>query len=245
MGDHNRISILSFYSFINIPDYELLMPKILLIGKKKLVKGTVILANEGVNGSIAGTDENVKLVFDKILELVNPKNVNVKTNYSSRQPFDKLKVKLKPEIISMNVGYIDINSMHGKYIDPEDWDNFIQMDDVVTIDTRNHYEVEIGTFKNAVDPNIENFKQFPDWVENNRTTLDGKKIAMFCTGGIRCEKSTSYLKSIGYEDVYHLKGGILQYLEDTKNHSGNWNGECFVFDNRIAVDNHLFPSIKH
>lgn len=145
----------------------------------------------------------------------------------------------------MAVGDIDIASLKGEYIEANDWDKFISQDNVVVIDTRNDYEVCIGTFKGAIDPKTETFKQFPKWVEQNKDLLVGKKIAMYCTGGIRCEKSTAYLKKLGFNDVYHLKGGILQYLEDTHNHSNLWQGECFVFDDRRAVESDLSPAEGH
>jgi UPF0176 protein len=237
-----KIAVLSFYSFIDIPEPDLLVPKILLIGKKKYIRGTILLAKEGFNGSISGSEENLHLLIHEIKKLTSATDVSVKVNYCNEHPFSKLKIKLKSEIVAMSVQDLDVNGLKGEYIDSKDWDEFIQRQDVVLIDTRNKYEVEIGTFEGAVDPKTNTFKEFPAWVENNKNLLEGKKIAMCCTGGIRCEKSTAYLKFLGFKEVYHLNGGILQYLEDTQNQNKMWKGECFVFDDRRAVDDFLAPA---
>ncbi|WP_032139329.1 oxygen-dependent tRNA uridine(34) hydroxylase TrhO [Rickettsia tamurae] len=242
---NEKIAILSAYSFVNIEEPANLIPKLLLIGKKKYVRGTILLANEGFNGSFSGSYENVNLVLEELIKLTGPKDVNVKINYSDVHPFQKLKVRLKKEIVAMNVENLNVDLFKGEYIEPKDWDEFITKQDVIVIDTRNDYEVEVGTFKSAINPNIKTFKQFPAWVQQNQELLKGKKIAMVCTGGIRCEKSTSLLKSIGYDEVYHLKGGILQYLEDTQNKNNLWQGECFVFDDRRAVADDLSPAEGH
>lgn len=242
MANTLSIAVLSFYSFTNIEELEILLPKILLVGKKKYIKGTILIAKEGFNGSISGTSENVKFLVDEIIKITQAKEINVKINYCDLHPFQKLKVKIKKEIIAMATPDLDVTNLKGEYIDPKDWDNFINKDDVILVDTRNHYEIEAGTFKGAIDPMTETFKEFPDWVENNKKLLKGKKIAMYCTGGIRCEKSTAYLKKLGYEEVYHLRGGILQYLEDTKNQNGVWKGECFVFDDRRGLTSDLTPA---
>lgn len=238
----DKIAVLSFYCFVNIEDPAILVPKILLITKKKYVKGTVLVAHEGFNGSISGSEENIKLVIDEISKMTNAKDINVKINYCDTQPFSRIKVKMKNEIVSLKFGELDVERLKGAYIETHEWDDFIKRKDVVTIDTRNDYEVKIGTFQNAIDPKTKTFREFPEWTKNNMDKLQDKKVAMFCTGGIRCEKSTALLKSLGIEEVYHLKGGILQYLEDTKNENGMWKGECFVFDDRGAVACDLSPS---
>lgn len=237
-----EISIVSFYSFVNIAEPELLIPKILLIGKKKMARGTVLVAKEGFNGSISGPKEVTDAVLNEIIRLTGAIDVNVKANYDIVHPFHKFKVKLKNEIITMGVGELDVQNLKGEYIETDEWDDFIARKDVILVDTRNDYEIEVGTFEGAINPMTETFRQFPKWVMDNKEMLEGKKIAMTCTGGVRCEKSTAYLKSLGYKDVYHLKGGILQYLEDTKNINHKWHGECFVFDDRFAVDDELAPS---
>ncbi|AFB20701.1 oxygen-dependent tRNA uridine(34) hydroxylase TrhO [Rickettsia canadensis] len=242
---NEKIAILSTYSFVNIEEPANLIPKLLLIAKRKYVRGTILLSKEGFNGSFSGSYKNVNLVLEELIKLTGPKDVNVKINYSDFHPFQKLKVRLKKEIVAMNVDGLNVDLFKGEYIESKDWDSFITKQDVIVIDTRNDYEVEIGTFKTAINPYTKTFKQFPAWVHQNEKLLKGKKIAMFCTGGIRCEKSTSLLKSIGYDDVYHLKGGILQYLEDTQNKNNLWQGECFVFDDRRAVEDDLSPSERH
>ncbi len=245
MDNNVKISVLSFYSFTKLENLEVLLPKILYLGKKRGVRGTILLAPEGFNGSISGAKEQVNFLLDEIISLTLAEDVNIKINYCDIHPFQKLRIKLKKEIIAMAVGDIDIANLKGEYIEAKDWDKFISQNNVVVIDTRNDYEVCIGTFKGAIDPKTETFKQFPKWVEQNKDLLVGKKIAMYCTGGIRCEKSTAYLKKLGFNDVYHLKGGILQYLEDTHNHSNLWQGECFVFDDRRAVASDLSPAEGH
>jgi len=245
MSDNSKIAVVSFYSFIKIEDVNFLLPKILLIGKKRKVRGTVILASEGFNGSISGIKEDLDFLVKEIIKLTSALDVNIKINYCELHPFQKLKVKIKKEIVAMAIGDIDVESLKGEYIEPKDWDNFINQDDVVIVDTRNDYEVSVGTFVGAINPMTQTFKQLPNWVECNRDLLTGKKIAMYCTGGIRCEKSTALLKQLGFSSVYHLKGGILQYLEDTGNSSNLWHGECFVFDDRRAVAKDLSPAAGH
>jgi UPF0176 protein len=240
-----KISVVSFYSFTNIEDIESLLPKILLVGKKKSVYGTILLAHEGFNGSISGEQESCDLLVQEIIKLTSAASINIKVNYCDIHPFQKLKVKLKKEIIAMAIGDLDVDNLKGQYIEPDSWDDFISQNDVMVVDTRNDYEVAVGSFKGAVDPRTETFKQFPEWVQQNKELLYGKKIAMYCTGGIRCEKSTAYLKTQGFNEVYHLKGGILQYLEDTKNARNMWEGECFVFDDRRAVTKDLLPAPGH
>lgn len=238
----NKVAVLSFYSFVDIPDIATLQPQILLFAKRKYVNGTVLLAKEGFNGSIAGDEENLYLLIAQLKKLTGAKDISVKVNYCDERPFSKMKVKLKKEIVALKFGDLDVENLKGEYIDSANWSDFIKRDDVVTIDTRNTYEIKVGTFEGAISPETETFSQLPEWTKNNIDLFEGKKVAMFCTGGIRCEKSTALLKSMGVEEVYHLNGGILQYLEDTKNQSGAWKGECFVFDDRGAVSPDLSPS---
>lgn len=240
-----KIAVISFYCFVDIEDPAMLMPKLLLIGKKKSLKGTILLASEGFNGSISGPKETADLLINELIKLTHAQDVSIKTNYCDQHPFQKLKIKLKKEIVALGIGQIDVQNLKGTYIEPKDWDDFIAREDVVLIDTRNDYEVEVGTFEGAINPYTGTFKNLPEWTEQNKELFKGKKIAMCCTGGIRCEKSTAYYKMLGYQEVYHLKGGILQYIEDTKNSSGKWKGECFVFDDRRAVDRDLAPAEGH
>ena len=235
----NKVAILSFYAFVQIPDIEILQPQILHLCAKKMVKGTILLAPEGFNATISGDYDAVGMVLEKIKALTSPTNVMHKYNYADEHPFSKMKVRLKSEIISMGVGDMDVAQLRGDYIKTQDWDKFISNKDVVVVDTRNDYEISCGTFEGAIDPQTKTFKQFPEWVSKNKDLFVGKKIAMFCTGGVRCEKSTAYMKQLGYNEVYHLEGGILQYLEDTGNKNAKWLGNCFVFDDRVAVDDEL------
>lgn len=238
-----KVAIASFYSFVNIEDTATLQPQILFIAKKKSIYGTILIAKEGLNGSIAGTEENLLYLIAKIKDWTKSKNIDVKINYSEQQPFSRIKVKLKEEIVALKYQEkLDIEHLKGEYIEAKDWDEFVQKPEVIMIDTRNQYEVKIGTFKGALNPETDTFRQLPAWSEKNIAKLKDKKVAMFCTGGIRCEKSTALLKKMGVEQVFHLKGGILQYLEDTKNQNHLWQGECFVFDDRGAVDADLSPS---
>jgi UPF0176 protein len=241
-ASQSKVAVVSFYSFVNINELELLLPKILLIAKKKYVKGTVLIAAEGFNGSICGDKDAAQMVIDDIIKHTGATDVNIKVNYCDFSPFSRIKVKLKPEIVAMRSGKLDVQELKGEYIETHDWDKFINREDVIVVDTRNDYEVGVGTFKGAINPKTETFGEFPKWAKDNRNLFTGKKIAMCCTGGIRCEKSTAYMKTLGYEEVYHLKGGILQYLEDTKNTNSMWQGECFVFDDRGAVSEDLLPS---
>jgi UPF0176 protein len=243
MQDNTQIAVVSFYSFVDIAEPEILLPKIVLFGKKKYVRGTILIASEGFNGSISGTKESADLLVEEIVKLSLAKEVNIKTNYCDKHPFQKLMVKLKKEIIAMKVENLVVDELKGEYVEASQWDNFISQEDVVLVDTRNDYEVSVGTFSKAINPGIETFRQFPAWVEANKKDLVGKKVAMYCTGGIRCEKSTSYLRKLGFTEIYHLKGGILQYLEETGNRNNLWQGKCFVFDDRRAVNNDLSPAI--
>jgi UPF0176 protein len=231
----NNLSIWSFYCFVDISAPEMLIPKLLLIAKKKSIKGTIILSKEGFNGSISSSFENNKLLFDELIALTSAQDVNLKHQSLCLSAFNKFKIKIKPEIVTLGVGSLDVCNLKGQYIKPRNWDEFISQPDVVIIDTRNSYEFEKGSFLNALNPNTQNFRDLPSWVDENFAKLKNKKVAMFCTGGIRCEKSTAYLKALGHEQVYHLEGGILQYFEDTKNANSMWQGQCFVFDDRNAV----------
>lgn len=243
MDNHeNKIAILSFYSFININDTAILQPQILLRAKKKFIYGTVLVAPEGLNGSISGKEQDLHYLVEEMHKLTGAKEINIKVNYCDKQPFTKIKVKLKKEIVALKYDDLDVENLKGHYIETNEWDDFIKREDVITIDTRNSYEVKVGTFEGSINPKTETFREFPEWTKNNLEMLKDKKVAMFCTGGIRCEKSTALLKDMGIKEVFHLKGGILQYLEDTKNKNNTWKGECFVFDDRGAVSSDLSPS---
>ncbi|MCL4156918.1 UNVERIFIED_CONTAM: hypothetical protein GTU68_013501 [Idotea baltica] len=203
------------------------------------VRGTLLLAPEGINGTISGAKTSV----EKILTYLNSDSrlnpIDVKLSFHDNQPFLRSKVKLKKEIVTMGCEDIDPNRSVGTYVKPENWNALISDPEVLLIDTRNDYECEIGTFKNAANPNTESFREFPAYANDNLDPEKHKKVAMFCTGGIRCEKSTAYLKEQGFEEVYHLKGGILNYLKEVPEEESLWEGECFVFDERVAVNHQL------
>ena len=198
-----------------------------------------MLAHEGINGTISGTKQAIAEVLAFLRSDDRLADLDCKFSYNRERPFLRMKVKLKNEIVTMGRSDIDPNHCVGRYASPEQWNALVDDPDCLVIDTRNDYEVEIGTFQGAVNPNTTSFREFPDWVEKNLDPTKHKKVAMFCTGGIRCEKSTSLLVSLGFEDVWHLKGGILNYLEKTPQEQTRWDGECFVFDSRVSVDHQL------
>jgi UPF0176 protein len=199
------------------------------------IKGTLLIAREGINGTIAGTEAAIDRVVGHIRTLPGCADLEVKYSGAEAMPFYRMKVRLKREIVTMGEPDIDPLTGAGHYVAAADWNDLIASPDVIVVDTRNDYEVEVGTFDGAVNPNTKHFSEFPDWVRANREELAGKRVAMFCTGGIRCEKATAFLKAEGLEEVYHLKGGILKYLEDVPLEESRWSGECFVFDQRVAV----------
>ena len=206
------------------------------------VKGTLLLAPEGINGTIAGEDSAIEAVLDHIRALPGCAGLAPKTAWAERMPFYRMKVRLKKEIVTLGAPDLDPTDT-GAYVAPADWNALIADPDVVVIDTRNDYEVAVGQFEGAIDPRTASFSDFPAWFRDWRAGLEAppKKIAMYCTGGIRCEKSTAFLKAEGIEDVFHLKGGILDYLEQVPEPESLWRGECFVFDERVAVGHGLTP----
>lgn len=201
--------------------------------------GTLLLAKEGINGTIAGDRAGIDAVLAHVRALPGCSDLEWKESTASVAPFHRMKVRLKKEIVTMGQPDVDPVAQVGNYVDPADWNDLISAPDVAVIDTRNDYEVAIGTFEGAVDPQTKSFGEFPAWWEKNKERFHNKKIAMFCTGGIRCEKSTNYLMGQGVEEVYHLKGGILKYLEDMPQDDSKWEGECFVFDARVSVGHGL------
>lgn len=233
-----KVVITTFYHFINLSDVETIKEPLLSFCKKENLKGTILLANEGINSTISGSREAINSLYQYLNQQIGIKNLIYKESFNQKQPFFKMKVNLKREIVALGVENLDVENLKGEYITAENWDAFIARDDVITIDTRNNYEVLLGTFDNAINPNTGTFRQFPQWVKDNLIDVDKtQKIAMFCTGGVRCEKSTAYLKSQGFNNVYHLEGGILKYFEDTK--ADAWQGTCFVFDDRVSLDKSL------
>ncbi len=233
------LTICALYKFTRLDDFEEIQDPLKLFLDSLNIRGTLLLAREGVNGTIAGDNDSIMKSLDYLQKDKRLVGLEYKFSYSEKPPFKRLKVKLKKEIVTLGVSNIDPTYSSGTYIKPADWNELINDPDVVLIDTRNNYEFEIGSFKGSINPNTETFRQFPAYTKNNLEKYRDKKIAMFCTGGIRCEKSTAYLKSKGFENVFHLQGGILKYLEEVKEDDSLWEGECFVFDDRVAVKHNL------
>ena len=237
-------TICALYKFVSLPNYVSLKDPIHNKMKELQVFGTLLLAHEGINGTIASKDSNIKLFLKWLQNLESNLNpISYKLSYDDSQPFNRVKVKLKKEIVTMGVSTIDPKKTVGTYVKPQDWNQLISDPDVLLIDTRNDYEIELGTFENAVNPNTKTFREFPEYTKKHLDSKKHKKVAMFCTGGIRCEKSTAYLKEEGFEEVYHLEGGILKYLEEIPSKESMWQGDCYVFDGRVSVNHDLEKSI--
>ena len=232
-------AICALYKFTRLDDFEEIQLPLRSFLDSLSVKGTLLLAREGINGTISGTKVSLEKVLDYLQSDPRFLDLEFKFSYSKKIPFKRLKVKLKKEIVTMGLTEIDPTHSAGTYVKPKDWNELINDPDVVLIDTRNNYEYEIGSFKGAINPNTETFREFPSFTKNTLEQYREKKIAMFCTGGIRCEKSTAYLKSEGFKNVFHLQGGILKYLEEVNEDESLWEGECFVFDDRVAVKHNL------
>ena len=231
--------VCAFYKFVKLSDYKTLRPKLKELMHQHQVRGTILLAEEGINGTISGRAKDVGQVMDWLRTDARLINIDAKSSLHNEPPFLRTKVKLKKEIVSLGVPEANPTTHVGSYVEPKNWNDLISDPDVLLVDTRNEYEVQIGSFKGAINPAIKTFRDFPQYVETQLAPHKDKKIAMFCTGGIRCEKSTSLLKTRGFDQVYHLKGGILNYLDKVPIEKSLWQGECFVFDDRVAVDEHL------
>ncbi|MEZ5952835.1 MAG: rhodanese-related sulfurtransferase [Hyphomonas sp.] len=239
------IRIAAFYKFFDFPGFEAARPCLAETLEAAGVRGTVLLAAEGINGTIAASPEGIETALAALRALPGAETLEAKFSEAEENPFLRLKVRLKREIVTMGVPGTDPNALVGTYIEPEDWNALISDPDTVLIDTRNDYEFAIGTFEGAIDPETKSFREFPDWFRDFRAKLNAEgrtpKVAMFCTGGIRCEKATSFVKAEGIDDVFHLKGGILKYLEVIPQEQSLWHGECFVFDERVSVKHDLSP----
>lgn len=237
--------IAALYKFVHLPDFEALQAPLLACCEANEVKGTLLLAEEGINGTIAGPSGGIAAVLDYLRSDTRLATLVHKESWSEKMPFYRMKVKLKREIVTMGVPTVQAETMAGTYVKPEDWNALIDDPDVVVVDTRNDYEVSIGTFNRAVNPQTASFTEFPQWVKEQSAEgglLHNKpRLAMFCTGGIRCEKSTAYMRTLGFDEVYHLEGGILKYLETVPKEESRWDGECFVFDERVSVKHGLEP----
>ena len=231
--------VAALYHFVSIPRFESLREPLLALCEANGVKGTLLLAHEGINGTIAGTDAGIGAVLSFLRAQPEFAGLEHKESRASKMPFVRMKVKLKKEIVTMGVENIDPTKVVGTYVTPKDWNALISDPDTIVIDTRNDYETAIGLFKGAVDPKTKTFREFPEWVRQNEGLHNKPKIAMYCTGGIRCEKATAFMKEQGFDEVFHLKGGILKYLEEVPAEESLWEGACFVFDERVSVEHGL------
>lgn len=235
------IVVASFYKFTPLSDYEKLQAEVSAAAHAAGTRGTILVAPEGINGTVAGERKSIDALMAHLKTLPGCQDLSWKESTSPTNPFHRMKVKLKKEIVTMGVNDIEPHKSHERYISPHEWNHVITDPDTIVIDTRNDYEVSIGTFEGAINPKTTSFREFPDWFRQFRTENNIKKVAMFCTGGIRCEKSTAFLRSEGVEDVVHLAGGILKYLETVSEEESLWRGECFVFDQRVSVGHDLAP----
>ncbi|KZX60361.1 hypothetical protein A3709_12290 [Halioglobus sp. HI00S01] len=231
--------VAALYRFVTLEDYRDMREPLLDTCIRYGIKGTLLLAEEGINGTIAGSREGIDAVLDYLRQDLRLAALEHKESVDDVMPFYRMKVKLKKEIVTMGVDGIDPNKVVGTYVQPKDWNALIDDPDVLLIDTRNDYEFEIGTFRGAVDPHTDSFREFPEYVRSHLDPSKQKKVAMFCTGGIRCEKASAFMLQEGFEEVYHLQGGILKYLEEVPAEESAWEGECYVFDNRVAVNREL------
>jgi UPF0176 protein len=229
----------AFYKFVTLADYRQLREPLLRCCEARQIKGTVLLAEEGINGTIAGRPDDVRAVLDHLRGDPRLADLEHKESPANELPFYRMKVRLKREIVTMGIPHVNAATMAGTYVKPEDWNALIDDPEVVVIDARNDYEVQLGTFERAINPQTRSFRELPDWLRRQEALKRKPKVAMFCTGGIRCEKSTAFLRSEGFEHVYHLQGGILKYLETVPAEQSRWQGECFVFDERVAIGHGL------
>ncbi|MEM9971342.1 MAG: rhodanese-related sulfurtransferase [Pseudomonadota bacterium] len=233
------LTVAALYRFTPFDDPAALKPPLVDAARAHGVRGTLLLAYEGINGTIAAPPDGMAAMLRVIRALPGCAEIEVKESHAAEMPFSRMKVRLKREIVTLNQPQVDPNARVGTYVAPANWNALIAQDDVVVIDTRNDYETAIGTFEGAIDPATKSFGEFPDWWADNAARFAGKRVAMFCTGGIRCEKASSYLLGEGVEEVFHLQGGILKYLEQVPEAESRWRGDCYVFDGRVSVTHGL------
>ena len=242
-----KYKIAAFYSFYSIVDKDISFMKeeLTTLAKDNEIKGTVLIALEGVNGTVCASENGINVFIDRLKQFINISQINIKYSWTNKQAFRRFKARKKKEIVTLGQKQIKPSESVGTYIKPSNWNQFLEEPDTVIIDTRNEYEIKIGKFEGAINPHTSSFREFPNWVQSYLKPLIEKnpslKIGMYCTGGIRCEKATSYLIKEGFEDVHHLQGGILKYLEDIPSNESLWDGECFVFDQRVSLDHELLP----
>lgn len=238
----NSIVVLALYKFVHLPDTVGLKTRLDTLCLGEGIRGTLLLANEGINGTVSGTREAINTLKAYFEQDTLLQKIDFKESYTNTHPFNRMKIKLKKEIVTLGVPSVDPTACVGEYIQPIDWNAIITAPDVIVLDTRNDYEYALGTFEGALNPDTESFREFPQYVANNLDPKKHPKVAMFCTGGIRCEKASSFMLGEGFTHVYHLKGGILKYLEDVPAEQSLWRGDCFVFDHRVAVNHDLAPA---
>lgn len=231
--------VAALYKFASLPNYKDIQEPLKQVCEDNEVKGTLLLAEEGLNGTIAGTRESIDAVMAHVYSNSSFQGMEYKESKADVMPFHRMKVRLKNEIVTLGVPGIDPNKKVGTYVSPQEWNKIMEDPEVILIDTRNEYEVNMGTFKGGINPHTDTFREFPQFVEENLDPKKHKKVAMWCTGGIRCEKASSYMIEKGFETVYHLKGGILKYLEEISQEESKWEGECFVFDERVSIKHNL------
>lgn len=237
----SQVVIAALYHFAPLPEFESLQAPLREVCEQAGVLGTLLLASEGINGTLAGSRSGIDTVLTHLRTDPRFRELDEKRSYAEHNPFSRLRIKLKREIVTLGVPGVNPREHVGAYVEPEQWNALLEDPDVLVIDTRNDYEVKLGSFEHAQSPGTENFREFPDYVARELKGQEHRPIAMFCTGGIRCEKATSYLQDQGFEQVYHLRGGILKYLETVPEQDSLWRGECYVFDERVSVDHQLRP----
>ncbi|MBD2447507.1 rhodanese-related sulfurtransferase [Nostoc sp. FACHB-152] len=235
MNQENTQIVAALYKFVSLPDFAEKQEPLLSYCLEQNIKGTILLAAEGINGTIAGSRQSIDALLAYLRSDPRLVNLEHKESYAQTPPFERMKVRLKTEIVTLGLPEVDPNQQVGIYVTPQEWNDLISDPEVIVIDTRNNYEVKIGSFKRAENPQTQSFREFPEYVQNHLDPNQHKKVALFCTGGIRCEKASSFMLAQGFTEVYHLKGGILKYLEEIPAAESLWEGECFVFDERIAV----------
>ncbi len=236
-----RILVTALYHFTPLPDFRELREPFREKARSLGIKGSILLAEEGINGTIAGEEKNLREFLSYLREDNRLSTLSLKESWAEEMPFVRLKVRLKNEIVTIGIPQIDPTKKVGTYVSPSEWNELIQQDNVLLLDTRNDYEIELGSFPGAVNPKTDSFREFPEWVRTQKELKKKPRVAMYCTGGIRCEKASSFLLEEGFEEVYHLKGGVLKYLEEVPQEDSLWEGECYVFDHRVSVNHDLEP----
>lgn len=238
-SENHNVMVAAFYQFADLDDFVSMRKPLQRYCQELGLLGTILLAREGINGTVSGQEQGINQLFARLRDDPRISALQYKVSWTESQPFHRMKIKIKKEIVSMGVEDMDPASIIGSYVKPQDWNDLIGRRNVRLIDTRNKYEYNLGTFEGAEDPQTDSFREFPEWVDAHLDPVRDKNVALFCTGGIRCEKATGYLLRNGFENVYHLEGGILKYIEEIPESNSTWTGECFVFDSRVSLNHKL------